>query len=140
MTLEISSWAKVGWAKTLHYLLIFLHSVSISVVQCEYQVILNLHPVLMVLISMGASNRFYWRRMEIYHQRKNYDHYLIKCSRVTLDKLILIGIRSISISKVQSKPSSNIYFKNLFNFNDIEWAAIGMLPRLVTYSTCMWSF
>ena len=58
--------------------------------------------------------------MEIYYQRKNYDHYLIKCSRVTLDKLTLIGIRSILISKVQNKPSSNIYFKNLFNDNDIE--------------------
>ena len=40
------------------------------------------------------------------------------------------------ILKVQNKPSS-IYFKNLFNDNDIDWAAIYMLPCQVTYKTYM---
>ena len=37
---------------------------------------------------------------------------------------------SILILQFQNKPSSNIYFENLFNDNDIDWAAIYMLPRL----------
>ena len=46
----------------------------------------------------------------------------------------------MSISKVQNKPSSNINFKNLFNDYNSDWAAIYMLPRLVTYNTYMRSF
>ena len=44
------------------------------------------------------------------------------------------------ILKVQSKPSSNIYFENLFNYDDIDRTAIYMLPRLVTHNTYMRSF
>ena len=44
------------------------------------------------------------------------------------------------ILKVQNKPSSNIYFENLFNYHDIDWTAIYMLPRLVTHNTYMRSF
>ena len=44
------------------------------------------------------------------------------------------------ITKVQNKPSYNIYFENLFNDNDIDWAAICMLPRLVTHNPYMKSF
>ena len=47
---------------------------------------------------------------------------------------------SILILKVQNKPSSNIYFENLFNDYNIDWIAIYMLPRLVTYNTYMRSF
>ena len=44
------------------------------------------------------------------------------------------------ILKVQNKPFSNIYFENLFNYSDIYWTAIYILPRLVTHNTYMRSF
>ena len=98
---------------------------------------------------MGRTNRLYSRKMEIYHQKKNNevaanlitdDHHLIKGSRViTLDKLTSTEIYSILTLKVQNKPS-NIYFENLFNYHDIDWTAIYMLPRLVTHNTYMRSF
>ena len=70
-----------------------------------------------------------------------HDHHLIKGSRViTLDKLTSTEIYSILISKVQSKPSSTIYFENLLNDYNIDWTAIYMLPRLVKYNTYMRSF
>ena len=62
---------------------------------------------------------------------------LIKGSRIlTLDKLSSSEITS----KFQNKPCSNFYFESLFNDNDIDWAAINMLPRLATYNTYMRSF
>ena len=69
------------------------------------------------------------------------DHHLIEGSRViTLDKLTSTEIYSILISKVRSKHSCNIYFKNLVNGYNIDWTAIYMLPHLVTYNTYMRSF
>ena len=56
-------------------------------------------------------------------------------SVITLDKLTSSKIYSILILKVQDKPSSNIYFGNLFNDSDIDWAAIYILPCLATYNT-----
>ena len=54
-----------------------------------------------------------------------HNHHLIKGSRVTaLAKLTSIEICYILISKVQNKRSSNSYFKNLFNYHNIDWAAI----------------
>ena len=44
---------------------------------------------------------------------------------------------SILISKVQNKPSSNFYFENVFDDNDINWAKIYLLPCLVAYNTYM---
>ena len=71
-----------------------------------------------------------------------HDHHVIKGSRIlTLDKLSSTEIYAILISKfLSSKPSSNFYFENLFNDNDIDWATIYMLPRLATYNTYMRSF
>ena len=70
-----------------------------------------------------------------------HDHHVIKGSRIlTLDKLSSTEIYAILISKFQNKPSSNFYFANLFNDNDIDWVTIYMLPRLATYNTYMWSF
>ena len=60
------------------------------------------------------------------------DHNLIKGSNTE--------IYSILILKVQNKPSTNIYFENLFNHDDIDGPAIYMLPRLVTRNTYMRSF
>ena len=42
--------------------------------------------------------------------------------------------------KGTNKPSSDIYFENLFNYHDIHWTAIYMLLRLVTRNTHMRSF
>ena len=70
-----------------------------------------------------------------------HDHHLIKGSRVlTLDKLKSSETYSILILKVQNKPSSNIYFGNLFNDCNVVWIGIYMLLRLVTYNTYMRSF
>ena len=70
-----------------------------------------------------------------------YDHHLIKGSNViTLDKLKSTEIYSILTLKVQNNPSSNIYFENVFNHDDIDWTAICMLPRLVTHDNYVRSF
>ena len=44
------------------------------------------------------------------------------------------------ISRAQNKPSSNIYFENLYNDYNIDWTAIYTLPRLITNNTYMRSF
>ena len=67
-----------------------------------------------------------------------HDHHLVKGSRViTLDKLTSTEIYFILISKAQNKPSSNIYFKNLYNDYNTDWTAIYMLLHIVTYNTYM---
>ena len=67
-----------------------------------------------------------------------HDHHLITGLRViTLGKVRLTEIHYILISKVQNKPFSNACFENLFNTNNIDWAAIYMLSRLDMYNTCM---
>ena len=69
------------------------------------------------------------------------NHQLVKSSRViTLDKLVSTGIYSVLISKAQNKPSSDVYFENLYNDYNIDWTAIYMPPHLVTYNTYMRSF
>ena len=70
-----------------------------------------------------------------------YDHHLIKDSTaIALNKFKSPEIYSTLVLKVQNKPSSNIYFENLFNYDDIDWTAIYKLPRLVTHDTYMRSF
>ena len=59
---------------------------------------------------------------------------------ITLDELTLTELCSILILKVQSKSSSNIYFENLFNHDDIDWTANYVLQRLVTHNTYMRPF
>ena len=60
----------------------------------------------------------------------------MQASRVTtLDKLTPTEVYFILILKVQNNSSSNIYFEDFFNHNDIDWTAIYMLPWLVTHST-----
>ena len=81
---------------------------------------------------MATTNRIYYKKKIIH------DHQLIKGSKViALDKLTSTEICSVLISKVLNKPSSNIYFGNLFNDYNIDWAANCMLPRLITYNTYM---
>ena len=54
---------------------------------------------------------------------------------ITSGKSTSTNIYYILTLKVQNKPSSNIYFKNLFNDNDIDWAAIYTLLHLVMHNT-----
>ena len=98
---------------------------------------------------MCATNRLYSKNWEFiikknYHNAANFithDYHLVKGPRAkTLDKLTLTEIYSIFILKVQNKPFSNIFLENLFNDNGTDWAAIHMLPCLVTYNTYMRSF
>ena len=98
---------------------------------------------------MAASSKSYSSKMEIYNSKKNlentnnviiYDHHVINDTRVlTLDKLTLTEIIPILISKVHNN-SSNMYFENLLDDNDIRWATTYMLPSLVSYNTYMRSF
>ena len=44
------------------------------------------------------------------------------------------------ISRAQNKPSSNIYFENLYNDYNIDWTAICTLPCLITNNAYMRSF
>ena len=44
------------------------------------------------------------------------------------------------ISRAQNKPSSDIYFENLFHDYNIDWTIIYALPCLITNSTYMRSF
>ena len=97
---------------------------------------------------MAANNKSYSSKMEIYNSKKPmitnnviiYDHHVINDSRVlTLDKLTLTEIIPILISKVHNN-SSNMYFENLLDDNDIRWATIYMLPSLASYNTYMRSF
>ena len=101
------------------------------------------------LLSLGATNRLYSRKMKIYN-KKNYEN---AASLITLDRHLITGSRvfawhklsstetySLMILNILSKPSFSIYFKNLFNDNDIDWVAIFTLLLLVTYNTYMRSF
>ena len=97
---------------------------------------------------MGLTNRLFQEKgnlslkeNEVGTNLINHDYHLTKASRViALGKLTSTEIYSILILKVQSKPSSNIYFKNLFNYDDIDRTAIHTLPRLVTHNTYVRSF
>ena len=60
---------------------------------------------------MGATNRLYSRKNAA--NFITHDHPLIKGCRVN-------EIYSILILRVQVKPSSNIYFANFFNDDDIN--------------------
>ena len=67
-------------------------------------------------------------------------HHLVKGSRViTLDKLTSTEIYSRLISRAENQSFSNIHFENLYNDYNIDWAAIYMLPGLITYNTYMQS-
>ena len=70
-----------------------------------------------------------------------HNHHLTKGSKViNLVKLTSTEIFYILILKVRNVPSSNVYFKSLFNHDDIDWIAIYSLTRLVTHNTYMTSF
>ena len=75
---------------------------------------------------MATINRLYSTKIKIiikesYENATNpiiHDHHLVKGSRViALDKLTLT-------SRAQNKPSSNVYFENLYYDYNIDWTAI----------------
>ena len=75
---------------------------------------------------MASINRLYSTKIKIiikesYENATNpiiHDHHLVKGSSViTLDKLTLT-------SRAQNKPSSNVYFENLYYDYNIDWTAI----------------
>ena len=75
---------------------------------------------------MATINRLYSTKIKIiikesYENATNpiiHDHHLVKGSSViTLDKLTLT-------SRAQNKPSSNVYFENLYYDYNIDWTAI----------------
>lgn len=69
------------------------------------------------------------------------DHHLIRNSRIlSLNKITSKELYSILISKINNKPSSNLYFEYLFKDNSIEWKKIYMLPHITTNNTYLRSF
>ena len=49
-----------------------------------------------------------------------------------LNKLGTKEIYSILIESTDSKPSSQMYYKNIFQNSNLDWKTIYMLPRIVT--------
>ena len=70
-----------------------------------------------------------------------HDHHLVKDPIfISLDKSKSTEIYSILISRGLNKPSSNIYFENLFRDYNNDGTAIYTLPHLITNNTFMRSF
>ena len=60
-------------------------------------------------------------------------HHLIKNHQIyCLNKLSSKEIYSILIESTDSKPSSQMYYKNIFQNSNLDWKTIYMLPRIVT--------
>ena len=60
-------------------------------------------------------------------------HHLIKNHQIYfVNKLSSKKIYSILIESSDSKPSSQLYYKNVFQNSNLDWKTIYMLPRIVT--------
>ena len=69
------------------------------------------------------------------------DHSVIRSFRVlALEKLTSREIYDILITKKTNKPTSQRYFENLFNRNDIGWNEIYLLPRKATVNSYLRNF
>ena len=69
------------------------------------------------------------------------DHHLIKGARIlTLKKLFSKELYSILIIKFTNKPSSNVFFDNIFPNIKFDWRKIYILPRITTIDTYLRSF
>ena len=61
------------------------------------------------------------------------DHHLIKGARIlTLEKLSSEELYSMLITKVIDKPSSNVYFENVFPNTKFDWTKMDILNRIKT--------
>ena len=66
------------------------------------------------------------------------NHHVIKGAKIlATDKLSSGKIYSILISNIANKPTSNIYFKKLFENTTLDWSKIYLLPRLETIDTTL---
>ena len=82
------------------------------------------HAILPNWKTTICSNLLYVNNLLIH------DHHLIKGSRaLSLDKLTSKEIYSLLISKIRSKPLSNIYFEKRFPKSDLKWGDIYILPH-----------
>ena len=64
------------------------------------------------------------------------DHHVIKQNLVQdLKKLTAKEIYTILILKVENKPTSQIYFENVFPGEPLDWNQIYILPRIVTINS-----
>ena len=69
------------------------------------------------------------------------NHHVIKGARiVSTNKLSSKEIYSIQISNIVNKPTSNIYFENLFENKNLDWSKVYLLPCLATIGTTLRSF
>ena len=69
------------------------------------------------------------------------DHHLIKGARIlTLEKLSSEELYSVLITKVIDKPSSNVYFENVFPNTKFDWTKMDILNRIKTINMYLRSF
>ena len=69
------------------------------------------------------------------------DHHLIKGARIlTLEKLSSEELYSMLITKVIDKPSSNVYFENVFPNTKFDWTKMDILNRIKTVNMYLRSF
>ena len=69
------------------------------------------------------------------------DHHLIKGARIlTLEKLSSEELYSVLITKVIDKPSSNVYFENVFPNTKFDWTKMDILNRIKTVNMYLRSF
>ena len=70
-----------------------------------------------------------------------HDHHLIKGARIlTLEKLSSEELYSMLITKVIDKPSSNVYFENVFPNTKFDWTKMDILNRIKTINMYLRSF
>ena len=95
------------------------------------QIILNWKKCLAMITEVPSCilSQYLWFNRSI--QVDNFSVYFLKFST---------EIYPILIARGKNKPSSNIYFENLYNDYNIDWTAISNLLRLITNNTYMRSF
>ena len=87
-------------------------------------------------VPFQNDGKFYWKNYENGIDLIIHDHHSIKSHGViNLSKLTSSKIYSRMLSKVQNKPSSNLFFKDLFDDSATNWAVIYMTPIEVMYNT-----
>ena len=66
------------------------------------------------------------------------DHHIMRRTRIfSINKLTVRKLYSTLMSNIENKPTSQIYFQKMFLSKPIKWDEINLLPRRVTYNTCL---
>ena len=90
---------------------------------------------------MGSTNSFLTKaldRTNIFNSRSSInlaiqDHHLIKKHQILwLNKLDSKELRNIQLLANFLKPTSQVYFENVFAGHIFEWNKIYILPRIIT--------